>query len=268
MAGQNPYNRLEVDALPAALERYVLGGGSVEAPADELRLTIPAMGSGYADAQVDDTQRRRRSGFRWSAPARFQLEARASCSQPRGTLGFGFWNDPFAVSLGQGGAARRLPTAPQALWFFYGSPPNDLAFQAGAAGHGWKAVSLRSPALPGPLLIPTAAGAFALSRLPGLARPIVALARGVVSAAEASLPAALDEWHRYELDWRPCEAVFRVDGAVVLVADRPPGGRLGFVAWIDNQYASLSPRTGLRFGRLDTLQPQSLEIRHLRLQEL
>jgi hypothetical protein len=36
----------------------------------------------------------------------------------------------------------------------------------------------------------------------------------------------------------------------VLVAPDPPPGPLGFVAWIDNQYAVATPRGSLRFGTL------------------
>ncbi len=255
--------------MAAGLSEYLLGGGTAEPLGDDgVRLTIPPQPAGYADAQVDDTQLRARRRFLWRPPMRMRLEARASCAAPLGTLGFGFWNDPFAVSLGQSGAARRLPASPQALWFFYGSPPNDLAFCAGAAGHGWKAVSLRSPPLPALLLVPAAAGALALSRLPGLAPPIVALTRRVVRAAEVSLTTALDAWHTYSLSWHWCEAIFAVDDSVVLVAKHPPAGRLGFVAWIDNQYAALSSQAGIRFGRIPTAAAQTLEIRNILLESL
>ncbi|OGO10424.1 MAG: hypothetical protein A2Y93_04765 [Chloroflexi bacterium RBG_13_68_17] len=258
-----------MDAFPAGLSAYLVGGGTADLiGASGIRLTIPPLPGSYADAQIDDTQRLPRARFRWQPPMRMRLEARASIAAPLGTLGFGFWNDPFTLSLGQGGAARRVPAAPQALWFFYGSPPNDLAFSADAPGHGWKAVSLRPPSVPGLLLAPAAAGALMLSRLPGLARPIVGLARRVVYASEAALPVPLDSWHAYSLSWHRCEAIFAVDDSVVLVAGHPPGGRLGFVAWIDNQYAALSPRTGLRFGLVPTAAAQALEIRNLVLESL
>jgi len=64
------------------------------------------------------------------------------------------------------------------------------------------------------------------------------------------LGAELTEWHEYALEWRAEEARFRVDGALVLAAPDPPRGPLGFVAWIDNQYAVATPRGALRFGTL------------------
>src|SRR3990172_10403085 len=155
--------------LPLGLRPYLVGGGRLESGETGLRLTLPPTPSGYADAQVDDYQGLPRHRFRWRPPLHRSLEARASHSAPLGTLGFGFWNDPFAFGLG--GAARRLPAAPRALWFFYGSPPNQLAFSHGATGQGWLAASLDSPSLPAAVLLPLAAGAFAFRRLPVGAPP-------------------------------------------------------------------------------------------------
>jgi hypothetical protein len=50
------------------------------------------------------------------------------------------------------------------------------------------------------------------------------------------------------LEWRPDEALFLVDDAPVLRVPRPPVRPLGFVAWLDNQYAVATPRGELRFG--------------------
>ena len=47
---------------------------------------------------------------------------------------------------------------------------------------------------------------------------------------------------------------------MVLYAPRPPTSPLGFVAWIDNQFAIARPEAGLRFGFLPTAQPQTLDI--------
>ncbi len=226
------------------------------------------MSRGYADAQLDDTQRRPRRRFRWRPPLRLTVEARASSAAPLGTLGFGFWNDPFSLSLGEAGAARRLPATPHAIWFFYGSPPNDFTFTKGVPAHGWKAMAVCGPPLPSPVLLPGAVAAFALSRVPGLRRLIVRAALRMVRASECALAAALDEWHTYSLEWRPCEVLFGVDGETLLVAPDPPPPPLGFVAWIDNQYAVVSPRQGFGFGVLATRQPQWLEMRGLRLELL
>ena len=258
-----------MDGLPAGLGQFLIGGGSITTPArSTVRLTIPAKPRGYADAQLDDTQRLARRRFRWTPPVGMSVRARASSASPLGTLGFGFWNDPFAVSLGQSGAARRFPAAPQAAWFFFGSPPNDLAFSSRVSGHGWKAVSLRFRPLPVAVLGPLAAAGFLLSRLPPLRRPVVEAARRMAVADEAELRTPLDEWHTYRLRWQPGQAAFEVDGETVLVAPTPPPGRLGFVTWIDNQYAIASPESGIAFGLLPTDQTQWLELCDLRIEEI
>ena len=251
------------------LTPFLAGGGRAQpTPEGIWHLTLPPVPRGYADAQIDDYQSLARGAFRWRPPLRLALRARASTPAPLGTLGFGFWNDPFTLSLGQGGAARRLPASPRALWFFYGSPPNDLAFAPAVRGDGWKAVSLSGPALPSLILAPAAAAALLLSRLPLLRRLVIHAAKKTIHAAEASLPTPLDEWHSYALEWHPCEARFEVDGALALVSAVVPRAPLGFVAWIDNQYATASASAGLRFGTLPTAGPQFLEISDLRIDRL
>lgn len=242
-----------------------IGGGQVEALAPGVwRLDIPTDPGGYADAQIDDYRRLRRRDFLWRPPAVMSLEARASLAAPRGTLGFGFWNDPFTLSLGQRGAGRRLPAAPRAAWFFYASPPSVLALNEEGPDHGWQAMVIDAPAIPSLLLaVPAAAGLVGLN-LPGTRRSALRAARRFLRAALAALPHRLDEWHGYTIAWREDGVRFVVDGEEVLAAPapRPP---LGFVAWIDNQYAVLSLERGLRFGVIGEHPAQNLEIRNLHL---
>lgn len=245
------------------LERLEMGGGSVESTPQGWRLFLPPVRSGYADAQLDDYRSLKRSSFPWRPPVRLSLRARAHSPQPLGTLGFGFWNDPFSLSLGQGGAARRLPAAPQAAWFFYGSTPNDMALAPGVPGHGWKASVLRSPPIPSLMLLPGAALAAGLSFLPVLRGPVMRLARLFIQAEEKILEAILGEWHDYSIQWNPTGVDLLVDGQLVLstnIAPRPP---LGLVIWIDNQYLVASPEGGFRFGVLETDPEQWLEIEDL-----
>ncbi len=246
------------------LQRLEIGGGRVEGD-EGWHLILPPGRQDYANAQIDDHRDLAREAFHWKPPLSLELEARAHPARPRGTLGFGFWNDPFAFNLGQAGAARRLPASPQAVWFFYGSSPNDLSFTAGVPGHGWKAVSLRTPHIPSIALALPAAAAAILSALPLIRRPVIGLARAFVTSAEQPLDVPLDEWHRYRIEWDLRGAEFWLDGDLVLTAPSPPDGPLGLVAWIDNQYAAVSPKTGLRFGVLPTQGEQRLEIRDLTL---
>lgn len=254
---------------PPCWEPLEIGGGRVRGlNADHLRFTLPAHSGGYSDAQIDDYRRLSRRSFPWNPPTQMRLEARASTPHPRGTLGFGFWNDPFSLSLGQGGAARRLPSSPQAIWFFYGSPPHDLALDPGVPGSGWKAAVLRTPRLPSLALAPLALGAIALAQVPGLKRPVIRTALQFAHAEESLISKPLDEWHHYEIEWLERGARFSVDGQTVLQTTVSPPAPLGFVTWIDNQFAVASPEGGFRFGVLPLAEEQWLEIRGLEVMDL
>lgn len=224
-------------------------------------LSLPPIPRGYADAQIDDTQGLSRQRFRWTPPLRLVVRARVEPASPAGTWGFGFWNDPFAVSLGQGGAARRWPCGPRALWFFYASPPNEFGFTAGPR-NGWRAMSIDTSEFHPFLLTPAALTAAALAQLPIVRRPVMQLALNQVTASEAQLPGPGTGAHEYDLTWERGAATFRVDGGIVLRAERPPTSPLGFIAWIDNQYAIATPERGLRFGTLATDLAQSLHLQH------
>ncbi len=249
---------------PRRWEPLEIGSGRVRSlNADHLRFTLPAQSGGYANAQMDDYRRLSRRSFPWKPPVQMRLEARTSMPHPQGTLGFGFWNDPFSLSLGQGGAARRLPSSPQAIWFFYGSPPHDLALAPDVPGCGWKAAVLRTPRIPSLVLAPLALGAIALAQIPGLKRPVIRTALQIAQAEEVLISSPLDEWHRYELKWLDRGVRFSVDGQTVLQTTVSPPAPLGFVTWIDNQYAVASPEGGFRFGVLPLAEEQWLEIRGL-----
>jgi hypothetical protein len=179
-----------------------------------------------------------------------------------GTLGFGFWNEPFSVTGAIGGT-------PNVVWFFYAAPPSDMALAPGVPGRGWKAATLNTGRLPGLLVAPAALAAIALMRVPGLGRPVMNLARRFMTAHEALLDdVALDAWHTYDLEWRPGEAVFWVDGVERLRSPAPPGGPLGFVLWIDNQYAIASLEGRFGWGVTPIAERQALEIEALRLETL
>jgi hypothetical protein len=193
---------------------------------------------------------------------RLALRARASHPAPPGTLGFGFWNEPFSVS----GAVAGTPNV---IWFFYAAPPSDMALVPGVPGRGWKAATLNTGRLPGLLVAPAALAAVALTQVPGLGRPVMNLARRFMTAHEAPLAdVGLDLWHDYELEWRAHEARFRVDGVERLCSPAPPAGPLGLVVWIDNQYAIASLDGRFGFGVTPLSEPQSLEIEALRLETL
>jgi hypothetical protein len=220
----------------------------------------------YADAQLDDTQTLPRASFRWSPPLRFSVRARTSIPDPRGTFGFGFWNDPFSLSLGMGGAARKLPAAPQCAWFFYGSPPHDLPLAEGIPGAGWKAQTLTFRMMPPLLLAPVAAGGGLLAALPPTRRWAFRLARRFYQARERLLEIDPSGWHEYALEWSSTSVRFSVDGTEALCSDCPPLPPLGLVLWIDNQYAVASPEKGFGFGVLPLELGQTLELADARIE--
>jgi hypothetical protein len=270
--------RMPVDAALRPLE---IGGGRVARPAednpprsasaagtapliDRATLRLPP-GQSYADAQLDDTQTLAREWFRWKPPLRFSVRARTSISDPRGTFGFGFWNDPFSLSLGMGGAARKLPAAPQCAWFFYGSPPHDLPLADGVPGFGWKAQILAFRRLPPLLLAPMAAGGALLAALTLTRRWAFRQARGFYSADESLLEIDPSAWHEYAIEWTASAVRFFVDEVEVLTSSHPPRPPLGLVLWIDNQYAVASSEKGFGFGVLPLGREQALELEDARI---
>jgi hypothetical protein len=247
------------------LQTLLIGGGRVERDGRRTRMILPPTPSRkYADAQLDDYHReappwggQKRSRLPDSPPARMSVRARASHPAPAGTLGFGFWNDPFSLSGG-------VLAAPNCVWFFYASPPSDMALAEGVPGRGWKAATLDSGNIHPLILAPAALAAIALTRLPGLGRPVMAAARRAVRAHEAMLDdISLADWHDYELEWRADSAVFRVDGVERLRSPAPPRGPLGFVTWMDNQYAIASREGKFGFGLCEVKEEQWLEVEGL-----
>ena len=257
---------LDMRVYPFGLKPFLTGGAEISIRKNKVfRLLLPSSSSLYCDSQLDDYQLLARNAFKWTPPVRCVIQARTSHAEPSGTLGFGFWNDPFTMSLGQGGASRRLPAPPQTLWFFYGSSKNDLPLDARLPGFGWKAASLRSPEVPSLILAPIAATAIGLSYIRLLRSWIIKSALRQVIAAEAILDVSMLDWHTYSIEWSKQAAIFTVDDVVVLNTQDPPDGPLGFVLWIDNQFAVASPLKGFHFGTTLTKHNEWLEVKILEL---
>lgn len=240
--------------LSSSWTQTSLGGGELYIADSALRMRVPATRQGhYTDAQIDDYGKKARSDFPWKPPVRLEVRARAShraataedtSETPgilRGTAGFGFWNYPFSVR----GDILMLP---EAIWFFYASPPSNMALVPDVPGWGWKAQvvhSMRPTALAS--VIPTALTA-GLARVTGDTKPAARWLQRLSGASERLLSSELTDWHTYTLDWQEAEAIFWVDHIEVLRVKHPPTRPLGFVAWLDNQYAIATPRGVMRFG--------------------
>src|SRR5579883_2169585 len=176
-----------------------IGGASLELVDSAVRMTMPGARKGtYTDAQIDDYGQLARARFPRRPPLRMEVEARSSLPAAtltstedskvlRGTAGFGFWNYPFSVR----GDILMLP---EAVWFFYASPPSNMALVPGVPGWGWKAQvvhSMRAEAIVS--VIPTALSA-SLARLSGPSRPAERWMQRLSGAWEALLPVELTTW--------------------------------------------------------------------------
>ena len=156
---------------------------------------------------------------------------------------------------------------PEAVWFFYASPPSNMALVPGIPGWGWKAqvvhtMNLRSLVATVPL-----ASTIALGHLTGKTRAAARWMQKVSGAYEALLDVEMHEWHSYMLEWKFSEALFWVDDALVLRSPHSPTRPLGFVAWLDNQYAIATPRGVLRFGTVAS-SPEWLELESVQIDQL
>jgi hypothetical protein len=244
-------------------QRMETGGGRLATTDSGLRMvTANTTVSRYANAQIDDYQGRARRAFLWRPP--LALVVRARFSHPasrttgdtglRGTAGFGFWNDPFLMT------SARAPAPPRAIWFFYASPPSDIALDCETPGFGWKAATIDALRPRAALLALTAPLAVPLMNIRGIYRTFWPVAQRALSIKEAEVPAEMTAWHTYAIEWGVSEARFRVDGKMLLDCDTPPRGPLGLVIWLDNQYLVATPWGRLRYGLLATPGEQWLEV--------
>jgi hypothetical protein len=244
---------------------------------DAYRLTIPAgTANEYRLAQLDDYAKTPRSQFPLQPPRSMSLLARTSSTSIPGTWGFGFWNYPFGMSLGFGGTGWRLPTLPNAVWFFGASEENYLSFKDPSTGgldtgeksarptrppaaNGFLAQSFRSPGFHA-LLIPAGLA------LPFSRKATRRLMGRVIGEEGARLSVDVTQWHRYRLDWRETRVSFEVDDLQVFESQVSPNPPLGLVIWIDNQYAAFSPEGNIGFGVLENPEPAWLEIKDIDLE--
>lgn len=264
MAQPGISDTFESDELHAHWTAWSVGAGRVEHTPGLLRFHLPqGAAHTYSNAQISDYHGAQRA-FVWNPPLR--LTVRAWASHPaetlRGTAGFGFWNEPFSP------VGRGMPRLPRAVWFFFGSPPNNMALAHGVPGWGWKAATLNAARLPFLLLAPFAPLGFVLMRFPALYHRLWPVGQSALGASEALLPVDLDAPHVYALDWLPDSVAFRVDGEPVLTAPYAPAGPLGFIAWMDNQYAVVTPQGRFRFGLVPVDDAQWLALDRIDIQSL
>jgi hypothetical protein len=238
------------------------GQGKVISQQGITELHMPAVdASGYHNAQISDYTQSRQ--FCLKPPLRLSLTAHASSNDLHGTAGFGFWNHPFAPNE----SGFRLP---QALWFFFSSPPNRMALAKGMPESGWKAATFNAKNWPFYALAPTAPLAVPLMNLPFFYDALWPIGQKAIGVSEYHMDKAiLEQAHHYALEWRENSAKFFLDGKLILEArDAIPNEALGFVAWLDNQYAIVSPKGNFGYGIMPIPQEQSLFLDGILIEEL
>lgn len=218
-------------------------GASINKTENGYILKIPSGdSSAYRFAQIDDYFGLARKNFPHQHLT-LSLRARTSAFPLSGTWGFGLWNDPFGMSLGFGGNKFRLPTLPNAAWFFGASKENYLSFQYDYPANGFIAQSFRSPKFH-PYLI-----------LAGIAFPFRKIQTRrylseVIMEDSSALSVDPTQWHSYQLEWSLKRVVWKIDNVQVFESSVSPNPPLGLVIWIDNQFASFTPDGKLAFGTL------------------
>lgn len=252
-----------------------VGAGQVTHDADGLHLINRPTTDGYSNAQITDygfkhTDHRPAYDFGWmpAAGSAVHMTVRAGWRTshgglPVGTGGFGFWNHPFSPD------ARRMPRLPAAIWFFYGSPPGNMALAHGIAGSGWKAATLDARGAGVWLAAPLTPLLIPLMRWQRAYDAVYPRLQRLMRIGEAALdPASMLEMHAYAITWRRGEAIFRVDDREVLRTPfAPSGGRLGFCAWQDTQYAIVTPQGRFGFGIVPVTNTQTLLIEEITITE-
>lgn len=234
-------------------------------------LKIPAGdSSSYRFAQMDDYFGLPRRNFPHRSLT-LSLRARCSSLSLPGTWGFGAWNDPFGMSLGFGANRLRLPTLPNAAWFFGASQENHLSFGGQVAtsetrsvsrpplpANGFLAQTFRSPKFH-PALIPAG---FALPISPKTTRRLLS---NVIAEDSSTLDVDVTQWHGYKLEWKESGVKWYMDDSLVFESPISPNPPLGLVIWIDNQYASFTPDGKIGFGVLKNPESAWLEIEGLKI---
>jgi hypothetical protein len=234
---------------------------------DTWHLEIPANPRrGYRLAQLDDHNRlRRRRDFLWKPPLKLSVEARVSAQDIPGTWGVGLWNDPFSFLIPYDGIVPRLPTLPEAAWFFHASPESYLSIRDDLPARGFMAATFNSRKIPAGRLM-LIAPLLPLAFIPKAARAVRKQLRRIVQQDTARLDTRVTDWHLYSLEWEAQRVCFSLDGTDLLQTDVAPKGPLCLVIWVDNQYAAMPPNGRLRYGTLPNPEPAWMEIRGLSLQ--
>lgn len=232
------------------------GNGQIDLAVDsrirQLRLDRAEAGDRYHNAQLDDYQMGQRHRLMRLPGCCLTLRARFSggVGEMVGTAGFGFWNAPAPGNM----------ALPQAVWFFFASPPNDLPLNANGIGRGWFASTIDAGSWRAKRLIPLAPLALVANQFGALRRRIMPPIMAQLGIAFRPISATMTDWHTYQIEWHQNGCKFLIDDRLLLETPHAPRGPLGFVCWIDNQYAIVTTRGKVRFGVLSIPAEQYLQV--------
>jgi hypothetical protein len=161
-----------------------------------------------------------------------------------------------------------VPTLPQATWFFFGAPPNDLPLAPSGPGQGWFAATLDATTWPAIGLIPLAPVVLLLNQFAGLRRKVWPWVQKQLQISFQPIQETLIDWHEYQLIWRKSGCEFLLDGRLIHQTPFSPRGPLGFVCWIDNQYMVATSNGRFRWGTLPISTAQFLEVDNLQIERI
>jgi hypothetical protein len=260
-----PDNFSQIGVLSPPWNTFFKGYGQLELTGETLRfINQRTTKTDYTNAQIDDYQLLARRDFLWRPP--LQMTVRARFSHPAGllsgTAGFGFWNDPFMMT------GLRRPALPRVVWFFYSAPPSNMKLDLHTPGWGWKAGTLDAIHWPFLALLPTAPLAVPLMNVDWLYHRFWPLGQRAIKVSEALLPVVMTEWHTYVIEWQQKTVQFKVDGSTGLACRTSPGGPLGFVLWLDNQYMVITPWGRFGAGLVAKPERQWLEVSLVEIRSL
>lgn len=237
------------------------GSGRVFVADNALQLVKPSHNKHtYHNAQITDYDPSRQ--FKFRPPLRLTITAEATTSNLKGTAGVGFWNHPFSPTDSK-------VSLPQALWFFFSSSESNMALAKNVQGYGWKASTFNAKQLAFYSLLPTAPLAIPLMNIPPVYDALWSIGQKAIGVNETLLDSQLlTEKHTYQIDWLPDKAIFSVDGEIVLhTREGIPNKALGFVAWLDNQYAIVTPQGRFGFGFVEASEEQRLILHEVKIED-
>jgi len=253
--------------------QVTVGGGKLSLKNSVLRIGYEGSEDDkYTDAQLDDYTTIASNEYYWKSPLIMEVRARFSHKSVvgknllinnqclKGTGGFGFWNKPFSM---QG----RWYTFPKSVWFFYSAPPSDMQLVAGSPVFGWKAQVVNTTLLSVLVnLIPLGISVI-FAKATGYTKLSRFWLQRFSGTQEVIIEEDMREWHDYTLEWKDDQVVFSVDKKKILKVPFSTKTPLGFVAWLDNEYAIATAKGKIGFGK-SKIGPQWLDIDSVKIKNI